>query len=284
MTKMEELKKRVDLNTKECTKCTKNSTAYKKPHHPTCLYAKAWTPARKVVLDALTDWEKQSLNLPTKKKYVELGLLPRSIFKSRPPPRSTVARVETNVQLGLLPSSIFESRPPPQNTVTRVETNAVVGPVTNKLMATVTNDTRTAENNDLPLLEVLLPPKLPPKNLPLSFIVDDDLTTSVGPPLSLKNFRIHQQLNHVAPMPPAAVPVPVPVFSMGQSTFPFPFCLQPCFTSTVQKPATVQTRKRGREREFLCFCEKERYEQLGRKKPGPTMHTNACKLNKMFHG
>ncbi len=78
MTKMEELKKRVDLNTKECTKCTKNSTAYKKPHHPTCLYAKAWTPARKVVLDALTDWEKQSLNLPTKKKYVELGLLPRS--------------------------------------------------------------------------------------------------------------------------------------------------------------------------------------------------------------
>ena len=150
MTKMEELKKRVDLNTKECTKCTKNSTAYKKPHHPTCLYAKAWTPARKVVLDALTDWEKQSLNLPTKKKYVELGLLPRSIFKSRPPPRSTVARVETNVQLGLLPSSIFESRPPPQNTVTRVETNAVVGPVTNKLMATVTNDTRTAENNDLP--------------------------------------------------------------------------------------------------------------------------------------
>ena len=150
MTKMEELKKRVDLNTKECTKCTKNSTAYKKPHHPTCLYAKAWTPARKVVLDALTDWEKQSLNLPTKKKYVELGLLPRSIFKSRPPPRSTVARVETNVQLFLLPSSIFESRPPPQNTVTRVETNAVVGPVTNTLMATVTNDTRTAENNDLP--------------------------------------------------------------------------------------------------------------------------------------
>ena len=153
-----------------------------------CLYAKAWTPARKVVLDALTDWEKQSLNLPTKKKYVELGLLPRSIFKSRPPPRSTVARVETNVQLGLLPSSIFESRPPPQNTVTRVETNAVVGPVTNKLMATVTNDTRTAENNDLPLLEVLLPPKLPPKNLPLSIIVDNDSTTSANTKLEIQGF------------------------------------------------------------------------------------------------
>ncbi len=102
---------------------------------------------------------------------VQLGLLPRSIFKSRPPPRSTVARVETNVQLGLLPSSIFESRPPPQNTEARVETNAVVGPVTNTLLATATNDTRTAEYNDLPLLVVLLPPKLPAKNILLLLII-----------------------------------------------------------------------------------------------------------------
>jgi hypothetical protein len=102
---------------------------------------------------------------------VQLGLLPRSIFESRPPPRSTVARVETNVQLGLLPRSIFESRPPPQNTEARVETNAVVGPVTNTLLATATNDTRTAENNDLPLLVVLLPPKLPAKNILLLIII-----------------------------------------------------------------------------------------------------------------
>lgn len=189
MTKMEELKKRVDFNTKECQKCTNNSLRYKKPHHPTCLYAKAWTPARKVVLDVMTDREKQSLNLSTKNKYMQLGLLSRFIFESRPPPRSTVARVETNVQLFLLPRSIFESRPSPQNTVARVETNAVVGPVTITLLATAKNDTtRTAENNDLPLLEVLLPPKLPPHNLPLSFIVDDDSTTSANSP-SLK-FRV----------------------------------------------------------------------------------------------
>jgi hypothetical protein len=138
-------------------------------------------------------------------------------------------------------------------------------------------------NNDVPLPHIS--EHFPRKEI---VVVEDEAADievkTVGPPLSHNNFRIHQQLNHVPPMPPAAVPVPVPVFSMGQSTFPFPFCLQPCFTSTVQKPATVQTRKRGREREFLCFCEKERYEQLGRKKPGPTMHTNACKLNKMFHG
>jgi hypothetical protein len=163
LTKIKELKKRVHFNTKECKRCTKNATTYKKPHHPTCLYAKAWTPARKVVLNAMTDGEKQSLNLPTKNKYVQLGLLPRSVFESRATPQSTVARVETNVQLGLLQRSIFESTPPPQNTVARVETNAVVGSVMNKLLAAATNDTRTAENNDLRLLEVLLPPKMSAK-------------------------------------------------------------------------------------------------------------------------
>ena len=84
MTKIEQLKKRVDFNTKECKKCIKNSPDYKKPHHPTCLDAKAWTAAGKVVLDAMTDWEKQCLNLETKKKYVKLGLLPRSIYTDRP--------------------------------------------------------------------------------------------------------------------------------------------------------------------------------------------------------
>jgi hypothetical protein len=67
MTKVKQLKKQVDFNTKECKKCTNNSPGHKKPHHPTCLCAKAWTtPAGKAVLDAMTDWEKQSLNLPTK--------------------------------------------------------------------------------------------------------------------------------------------------------------------------------------------------------------------------
>jgi hypothetical protein len=70
MTKVEQLKKRVDFNTKVCKKCTKNCPDRKKPHHPTCLYAKARTPAGKVVLDAMTDWEKQSLNLPTKNMYM----------------------------------------------------------------------------------------------------------------------------------------------------------------------------------------------------------------------
>jgi hypothetical protein len=178
MTKIKQLKKRVDFNTKECKKCTNNSPDHKKLHQPTCLFAKVWAPAGKVVLDVMTDWEKQSLNLPAKNKYVQLGLLPRSIFESRPPPRNTVARVETNVQLGLLRRSIFESRPPPQNTVASVETNAVVGPVTNILLATAMNDTRNAEKIDLSLLEVLPPPKLPPKNLPL--LVDDDSTTSAN--------------------------------------------------------------------------------------------------------
>jgi hypothetical protein len=45
---------------------------------------------------------------------------------------------------------------------------------------------------------------------------------TVHPPLSHNNFRIHQQLNHMGPMSPAAVPVPV--FSMGQqSAFTFFF-------------------------------------------------------------
>jgi hypothetical protein len=86
MTKVEQLKKRVDFNTKECTKCTKNCLGYKKLHHPTCLYARAGTPVGKALLDAMTDWEKESLNLPIKKKYMQLGMLPSSIFESRPPP------------------------------------------------------------------------------------------------------------------------------------------------------------------------------------------------------
>jgi hypothetical protein len=55
MKKIEQLKKRVDFNTKDCKKCTKHSSDSKKPHHLTCLYAKAWTPPGKVVLDAMTD-------------------------------------------------------------------------------------------------------------------------------------------------------------------------------------------------------------------------------------
>jgi hypothetical protein len=39
----------------------------------------------------------------------------------------------------------------------------------------------------------------------------------VRPPLSHNNFRMHQQLNHVAPLPPAAVLMPLPLVSMGSS-------------------------------------------------------------------
>jgi hypothetical protein len=117
-------------------------------------------------------------------------------------------------------------------------------------------------------------------------VVEDDNESAdvevetVHAPFMHHNFRIHQQLNHVAPMPPAAVPVPVHVFSMRQPTATFPFCGPSSFT--VQQPAVV-SRKRAREGEFQCLCEKERYEQLGRKKPGPTKHTIACKLSKLLH-
>jgi hypothetical protein len=87
MMDIEKLKKRVDFNTRECKKCVKNTVHHKKPHHPTCMDANAWTPAAKEVLDAMTDWEKQKLN-------VKLGLLPRSVFKFKQPPPSTVAGVE----------------------------------------------------------------------------------------------------------------------------------------------------------------------------------------------
>jgi hypothetical protein len=130
MKKIELLKKRVDFNTKDCKKCLKNSVSYKKPHHPTCLYAKAWTPAGKVVLDAMTDWEKQSLNLRTKNAYVQLGLLPRSIFQSGSAPPSTVARgVEA----------------------TKMNTTKPVGLlVTNTPEATATNEARSVVKYELP--------------------------------------------------------------------------------------------------------------------------------------
>jgi len=118
-------------------------------------------------------------------------------------------------------------------------------------------------------------------------VVEDDESVdveveTVRPLFSRDNFRKHQQLNHVAPLIPQNAPVPV--FSMEcQSPFTFPFWPQSCFSSTVQQPATIRPRKRGREREFQCLCEKDRHEQLGRKKPGPTMHTNACKLSKLLH-
>lgn len=118
-------------------------------------------------------------------------------------------------------------------------------------------------------------------------LVEDDESIDVEveivrPLFSRDNFRKHQELNHVAPLIPQNAPVPV--FSMGrQSPFTFPFWPQSCFSSTVQQPATVRPRKRGREREFHCLCEKDRHEQLGRKKPGPTVHSNACKLSKLLH-
>jgi hypothetical protein len=100
MMQIEQLKKPVDFDIRECTKCIKNSADYKKPHHPTCLDAKAWTPAAKEVLDATTDWEKQKLNMLTKNAYVKFGLLPRSTHKFKQPPPSTVTEVvvaKTNV-------------------------------------------------------------------------------------------------------------------------------------------------------------------------------------------
>jgi hypothetical protein len=126
MRKIEQLKTRVDFNTKTCTKCIKNSPDYKKPHHPTCLDAKAWKPAEKVVLDAMTDWEKQCLNLQTKNKHVQLGLLPRSIFKHRPPPPITAeAKATSNVAVA------------------------------------ATHEARSAEKKDFPPLEVPPSPKSP---------------------------------------------------------------------------------------------------------------------------
>jgi hypothetical protein len=140
MLKIEQLKKRVDFNTRECKKCIKNSGDYKKPHHQTCLYAKAWTPAGKVVLNAMTDWEKQCLNLETKNKYVQCGLLPRSIFENRPPP----SRVE-----------------PPK---TNVLMNPPVDVVTNAPLAAATYDAISVET--LESLEATPPPKPPPKESP----------------------------------------------------------------------------------------------------------------------
>jgi hypothetical protein len=52
-------------------------------------------------------------------------------------------------------------------------------------------------------------------------VVEDDNESAdvevetVHAPFAHHNFRIHQQLNHVVPMPPAAVPVPVHVFFNG---------------------------------------------------------------------
>ena len=165
MAKIEQLKKRVDFNTKACKKCIKNSPNYKKPHHPTCLHAKAWTPAKKMVLDAMTDWEKQRLTLPTKNIYVQLGLLPRSIFESRTPPRSTVARVETNAAVGLV------------NTSTQLATRSIM------------NDARSAEKNDSPLLEARPPPKSSPKNLPALVL---DSTTSANKKLKIQGFLFQE--------------------------------------------------------------------------------------------
>jgi hypothetical protein len=84
---------------------------------------------------------------------------------------------------------------------------------------------------------------------------------------SMDVFRIHQQLNHTA-------------------TFPY-FLQQPFSFFPVQQPGVLPQnllRKRTRaEREFQCLCEKERYAQRGRKKPGCTRHSTACKLSRLLH-
>jgi hypothetical protein len=96
--------------------------------------------------------------------------------------------------------------------------------------------------------------------------------------LSMDEFRIHQQLNHVVSTP-AAVPVPFPFFPQQPLRgFPFPF------PSVQQLGVLPRQRKRARaEREFQCLCEKQRHEQTGPRKRGPAVHSVACKLSKLLH-